>query len=248
MKRGYPRSGGFPVVGEPDAIMMGYEYEIDPGDDRIGEGALEPTDKLPFKEAKILEENFVYCWEGLSYPVAGWEVKSFISSLRTHRPIVKAFLKNTKLNKYPNGQMNAGGIHINVSDTEFARKYRKPVFHFLHHQKNYNFLYKISHRSAKNFNTYCPQAGNGQDPDPYRKFSTITLHKARGKPGNGCYELRLFAAHPDLLMGSLEFTDAMFHYAATLKDGEEITPVDLADYTAINPQYKEASKLIHAAL
>jgi len=223
----------YKTISDPGKVLLGYEYEIDPQSN---------DNQNECFDTKILDEHFNWTWESLMHPVSGWELKSMITSLSKHRPVIDTLLQVTKFNTKPNGRdTNAGGIHVNISKDDYTKRVvSKPLF-YLNNEKNYDHLLKLSHRDPFTFRTYCPQFKYDSvkhAEKSYRKYTTLAMHKKYA------YELRLFAAHPDILKGSLEYADALFVHA---NDVDSITTDSLYQFCSNSPDHTEAARLINAA-
>lgn len=218
-------------VNRRDEFLLGFEYEID-----LQETLDDLTDNEPFPVDKIYKH---YYWTVESTGVDDydcWEIKSHIAPLWHHKLTVKNFLKFTQFNVEDNGDENTGGIHVSITATDQVKDLTEKL-NSLISPNNEQFLLRLSQRDEDQFQLWCsPQIS------PYDKYSTLNTGKCRGE----CYEFRLFAAKPELLIPAMEALDSMYTMA---RDTEvEITPRSWADYCSTKLKYRNISKLLDDTL
>jgi hypothetical protein len=199
-----------------DEILLGFEYENQ-------SSKASTTPETP--------KNYVVNWEHIATNdrgggVYGWEYKSPVAPLFLHKLQVKAFRRLTPFNTQPNGKKNNGGIHVNIERNSATAPHADTVFQFLHRDFPNTQLRKLSGRSDSSFNEFCNQNNSEWDWGMY--YGVITSRKSYA------YELRLFAAHPDLILPSLEMGDSLFRMA---QETDEITMESYRNYLN-QPQYK----------
>lgn len=221
----------------PALVTMGWEYEIDNPDVYNGELYRQEVDRI---KAKVGPE-FLFCCDGGGtrthggYSTYGVEVRSPVGPLF----LAKAWAEKTKpftlCNKNVSGNNNGGGIHVNISKNAFTKAQWSKVQHFMHDKTHFVTFHKLSNRTHQQFRSYAPQLGyvGGE------KYGIITAQKRYA------YELRMFGAHPDVFIPSLEFSDALFRFAAGVK---EIKLDEFFTWVDKNPKYEELSKYINKVL
>jgi hypothetical protein len=224
-------SGGWKILNSaiPAKVLLGFEYEIDNDEDEYN---------APFDEETLALACPHYIWEFECLGCRdGWEIKSHVAPLHMHRPMIERFLGIADFNTCSNGHRNEGGIHINVSRNTFTERSHNKVFSFLHDPKNYDALFKMSKRSKDRWQNFCQQ----QPSSFYNQYyGIITSRKVFA------FELRMFAAHPNLLIPAMEVADSLFRLAPQLDS--DLTFDAWEQFTRNNPRYKGAHKLIHDTL
>jgi hypothetical protein len=153
-----------------------------------------------------------------------YEVKSHIAPLRIHRKQTVEFLTTTNFNMEPSGLRNGGGIHVNIEKTAYTNTHFMKVGRFFHNPTHRDNLYAISGR-CPDARKWCEQIPAEDRVKKYKKIYGYTDEQALSSIWAGkcaiitlskpyAYELRLFSAHPDLLLPALETADSVFRYAA----------------------------------
>lgn len=208
-------------------IQMGWEYEI----------AYQDRLRKPFS---VLPEHFRCDFETINVQMdigeqMGWEIKSPIASFSTHMRLIptvnRTFDWTTK-----NG--NGGGIHVNVNLNKYTEKHKSKVFIFMHRPDLRYKLQLLSGRDGPDFEHNCKRRSPGMYGIHHgiitdRKTGIDRLNRDR-IVGNGCFELRMFKAKPELLPVSLQWTDAMYSLAPNV---DKITLEHLHNYAIATPKY-----------
>lgn len=222
----------------PCKILMGWEYEIDNPD-------ITTHDQWEKEVSKIiahLGREFQFRCDGGHY---SQEKGSYTNGVEVCSPVAPLFqLKHwalqlklfTDKTKHHNGPFNDGGIHVNISKTEFTNKQWPKVKKFLHNKRNYRLLLQLSDRQQQKFDLNAPQ---NLITCEFRKYGIITASKTYA------YELRMFGAHSDTFLPALEFADALFRFAATV---ERITPDGFFTWVDQHKKYQILSAYIHQKL
>lgn len=222
----------------PCKILMGWEYEIDiPGVDNRNKWGREV---IAIK--KLLGEEFAFRVDGGHYDGSrgmttyGVEVCSPVAPLYVLKQWAIQLKPFTDKTEVHNGPLNNGGIHVNISKTDFTNKQWPKIKAFLHNPTHYNLLFKLSDRSSQSFNHNARQALIGCES---HKYGIITASKSYA------YELRMFGAHSDTFLPALEFADALFRYAATV---DAITPDEFFSWVDQHKKYQILAAYIHQKL
>lgn len=219
----------------PALVKMGWEYEID--NPKITNSNLWIAEKE--KIQKVLGTDFTFCRDGGHYDqitrimTSGIEVRSPVGPLFLAKHWAKQLIPFTRKCKDHNGPNNNGGIHVNISKNKFTQKHWNKVRVFLHNPQYFDILLKLSDRSTRSFSHNAPQGFHTT------KYGIITSQKKYA------YELRMFGAHTDTFLPSLDFADALFRYAATV---DEIKPDEFFTWVDARPKYNDLSKYIHFKL
>lgn len=200
-------------------IPLGYEYEVHCHEANF------PTN-FPY--------GFVTAYESLGGAM-GWEIKSPVAPLYYHKYLLKK-LPQIPWNRHPNGTKNQGGIHINIEKTDNPPESRDSIYKFL--QENEQHIFKLSYRSSNTFKTFAKLTDfakynpTGQytlvSDDPSHYYNILSSRKPN------CYEFRMFAALPHLLMPALEMADSMF----MLVREQDITWDSWTNYIKRWPRYR----------
>lgn len=233
-------STSFPIYDTqiPCKILMGWEYEID--NPNIVSYAQYSAEKS--KIQTVMGNEFQFRCDGGHY---NQEKGSYTNGVEVCSPVAPLFqLKHWALQLKPftdktehhNGPLNGGGIHVNISKTEFTNKQWPKIKKFLHNLRHYKILLKLSDRTQQSFNHNAQQALKECE---YNKYGIITASKSYA------YELRLFGAHSDTFLPALEFADALFRFAATV---EIITPDGFFTWVDQHKKYQILSAYIHQKL
>lgn len=182
----------------PEPIIMGFEYEIQHSNDP----------KVTSKIKQTLPNHYSFAYEYLSVISQGYEIKSSVAPLRTLKAEVERIYPLLELGPV-SASSSDGGIHINISKTNYTKTYHNKVFQFLHNTSNFDFLLSLSHRRSNHF------TGNARQLPSFsydNYCGIITTRKTYA------YELRMFGAEPSLLVPALEFAHALFDLASQVDE------------------------------
>lgn len=222
----------------PCKILMGWEYEIDiPGIHTNDRWVKEKT-----AIQKRLGNEFQFRMDGGHYDQSlgmttyGIEVCSPVAPLYVLKQWAIQLKPFTDKTEVHNGPLNNGGIHVNISKTDFTNAQWPKIKAFLHNPIYYDLLFKLSDRSSQSFGRNARQTlGECEN----RKYGIITASKSYA------YELRMFGAHSDTFLPALEFADALFRYTATV---DVITPDEFFSWVDQNKKYQILAAYIHQKL
>lgn len=222
----------------PCKILMGWEYEIDiPGIYTYNRWVKEKT-----AIQKRLGNEFQFRMDGGHYDqslgttTCGIEVCSPVAPLYVLKQWAIQLKPFTDKTEVHNGPLNNGGIHVNISKTDFTNAQWPKIKAFLHNPNHYNLLFKLSDRSSQSFGCNARQTLSECEN---RKYGIITASKSYA------YELRMFGAHSDTFLPALEFADALFRYAATV---DAITPDEFFSWVDQHKKYQILAAYIHQKL
>lgn len=225
----------------PCNILMGWEYEIDDPKIRTTDTWNRQINRIKTAFGPIGHELQFRC-DGGHYNektrimTHGIEVCSPVAPLFLLKHWATQLKPFTDKAKHHNGNHNNGGIHINISKTAFTAKQWPKVKEFLHNTKNYHLLFQLSDRQQQKFNLNAPQ---NLITCEFSKYGIITATKTYA------YELRMFGAHSNTFLPALEFADALFRFAATVKI---ITPDGFFTWVDQHKKYQILSAYIHQKL
>lgn len=206
----------------PEPIIMGFEYEIQHPFVNTVETTIKQT----------LPQHYSYAYESLDCRgTNGFEIKSSVAPLRTLKAEVERIYPLLQLGPL-SARQSRGGIHINISRTDYTLRYYQKVFSFLHNTTNYAFLLSLSKRNSNHFNENCRQR-NHLNYENY--LGIITTRKTYA------FELRMFGAQPDLLVPALEFAHALFDLASKV---EELTITNVKEHIKRWKRYSHIHNLI----
>lgn len=222
----------------PCKILMGWEYEIDiPGVYTQDQWSKEKT-----AIQKRLGNEFQFRMDGGHYDqflgmyTRGIEVCSPVAPLFQLKYWARQLKPFTDKTVHHNGTNNNGGIHVNISKTNFTNKQWPKVKKFLHKPKYNDILFKLSDRVRQSFDRNARQTLIQCE---HHKYGIITASKSYA------YELRLFGAHSDTFLPALEFADALFRYAATVNI---IEPDEFFSWVDQHKKYLILAAYIHQKL
>lgn len=211
--------------------MMGFEYEISIDS---GDLAYETYDirQQRLRSFGILPSKFAVQYEGIGERDYGFEIKSPVANLETHKRLLPKLMSNFNF-KQPM-QVNESGIHINVS----SQHHKQPVPFIRLVHKNRPLFKKASGRTTYSFNKYARSTGM----DDYNEYFCIFSSRK-----SYAYEFRMFKAEPKFMLPALEMAAAVTEVCNELPNLHTLGMNCFMSKLRSSVKYKHAYKVMQCA-
>lgn len=218
-----PPAGGWRIHNykKPEGILLGFEYELD---------TESPEIRLLLS---TLPKHYSFAHENICLNTYGYEIKSSVAPLRTIKQEIRQL---SNIFNFPIRSINHGGIHINISRTEYTNKHINKVCSFLHNPNNRSWLLVLSGRDARSFDLYSPCHGQS---NWHQYYGILTTRKSYA------YEFRMFKAKPELLIPAAEFIHALFDLAESV---EQLTTDNIQKHLDEYDRYRSIRTLYADAI
>lgn len=234
-------------------IPLGYEYELQSGPGRTNDYYDDRSAVTRWKP--VVPEGFNVSWDPMDAGISGWEIRSLVAPLRIHKILFKKMSeendrRGSSLDQRIGPLGLGAGIHVHIEQNVKTKENAHKVFNFLH-SADRTRLHLMSGRDDTRFNRYAQSFAESRRVTKemiknrgQQEYNVQSHYGIINTESEKTFEMRMFAARPELIPVSLEACDSLFRLS---KDVDTINFDNWYQFTAGKEKYKELREVIARA-